>query len=468
MAFLDAPFVMDALALCGRDRETNAKQIIEGLTTMSCRVRVLSHSCDEIRDNLQGVLRRSPGQRFGPTADAMRRSELNLEYAQAVCANPDHFIQNEIGLEVLRWNMDLYPNEHVYFPSKDYEDLLGTLHFHTNISARERDAQSIAVIMRRRSGSQSRDVFKTKFFLITRNHLLAHCAREFCVQRGHLREHEEGPVVTQRRLAALLWLTLGAQDRQELTRRQLLVACERVSQIRPELIDGAMKKLKKVQEADLPKLEALLTQPRSTQMLMDLTLNRQEVVTEENIEEILDMMRKATAEELELEKKKEIRDIRRSAQGEVAEQKEHRVRAEKSLASKKEELAGVRSLLQQNEQRDMDMLQNWADDAAGFQSRALRLEKALLLLLALGLVIAGWLLDTDAMPQYAGFIAWVLAALTFFFAIASINPRLPNVLRPWISRTRDKRFGEKIKKAGRADLLERYEVDWESVIVRKR
>jgi hypothetical protein len=180
------------------------------------------------------------------------------------------------------------------------------------------------------------------------------------------------------------------------------------------------------------------------------------------------MMRKATAEELELEKKKEIRDIRRSAQGEVAEQKEHRVRAEKSLASKKEELAGVRSLLQQNEQRDMDMLQNWADDAAGFQSRALRLEKALLLLLALGLVIAGWLLDTDAMPQYAGFIAWVLAALTFFFVIASINPRLPNVLRPWISRTRDKRFGEKIKKAGRADLLERYEVDWESVIVRKR
>jgi hypothetical protein len=85
------------------------------------------------------------------------------------------------------------------------------------------------------------------------------------VQRRLLKEHEESPVITQRRLAALLWLTLGAQERQELTRRQLLVACERVTQIRPELIDGAMRKLKRVRETDLPKLEALLTQPRSAQ-----------------------------------------------------------------------------------------------------------------------------------------------------------------------------------------------------------
>lgn len=251
--FLDGPFVMDALGLSGSEREKNSKQIIDGIRRMSCQIKVLSHSCDEIRDNLLAVLNKPGGYRFGPTAEAIRRSELKEDFARAVCGNVEHFIQEILHIDVLNWNMNLFPREHDYFPEDAYEDFLGTLHFHDKILARERDAKSIAIIMRRRSGRQSRDVFATRFLLITRNHLLAHCARKFCMQRKLLREHEEGPVITQRRIAALLWLTLGTQEREELTRRQLLVACERVSQIRPELIEKAMRKLKEVREEDLPK-----------------------------------------------------------------------------------------------------------------------------------------------------------------------------------------------------------------------
>ena len=66
--FIDGPFVMDLLGLAGKEREANAKQITNGLKKMSCQLKVFSHSCDEIRDNLRAVLQQPRGQRFGPTA----------------------------------------------------------------------------------------------------------------------------------------------------------------------------------------------------------------------------------------------------------------------------------------------------------------------------------------------------------------------------------------------------------------
>jgi ABC-type multidrug transport system fused ATPase/permease subunit len=256
--------------------------------------------------------------------------------------------------------------------------------------------------------------------LVTRNHLLANYAREFCVQRRLLKEREEGPVITQRRLAALLWLTLGAQERQELTRRQLLVACERVTQIRPELIEGAMRKLKRVRETDLPKLEALLTQPRSAQLLLDLTMNRQEVITDDNIEEILDMMRKTTASEVRdqarEESKKAIEEIRLNTDAEVERQREHSERLTHSLAAKESALSDARALLDRREGADIQMLQRWAEEAANFERRVTKAEQLTLVVLAGVLAAGGWLLDTDAMPTYAATIAYVVAILTFLFA----------------------------------------------------
>jgi hypothetical protein len=91
--FLDGPFVMDLLGLTGRLRENNAKQIVNGLQGMSAQIKVLSHYCDEIRDNLRAVLGQPRGQRFGPTAEAIRRSEVAEDYAQAVAGNVEHFVQ---------------------------------------------------------------------------------------------------------------------------------------------------------------------------------------------------------------------------------------------------------------------------------------------------------------------------------------------------------------------------------------
>jgi len=112
---------MDLLGLGGKERESNAKQIIDGLRRMSCKLEVFSHSCDGIRDNLRAVLQQPRGQRFGPTAEAIRRSELPEDYANAVSNNVEHFVQNEIGIDVTNWGMELFANEHFYFTKEVFE-----------------------------------------------------------------------------------------------------------------------------------------------------------------------------------------------------------------------------------------------------------------------------------------------------------------------------------------------------------
>jgi hypothetical protein len=229
-----------------------------------------------------------------------------------------------------------------------------------------------------------------------------------------------------------------------------------------------MKKLKKVREADLPKLEALLTQPRSAQMLLDLTMNKQDVITEDNIEEILEMMRRTTAEEVKQASKQEMDKLKRKARGDVEKEREHREKLAESLATKSSELEGARSLLERKERADVDMMQRWAEDAAKFHGRAIRGEQLLLMLLAALLAGAGWMLNTNTVPAYAGITAWVAAALTFVFAIAPVIPGFPNVLGRWIVWLRDRRFRRRVQDAGREDLLESHHVDWKSLSVHKR
>jgi hypothetical protein len=203
-------------------------------------------------------------------------------------------------------------------------------------------------------------------------------------------------------------------------------------------------------------------------MLLDLTMNKQEVVTEDNIEEILEMMRKTSADEIREASKKEIEEVRRKARGEVSKERERREELAESLAGKEGELADARVLLDRKENDDVTMMQRWARDAANFQRRAAKGEQLLLVGLAVVLAGAGWVLNTDAAPGHAGIIAWVAAALTFLLAIGPIIPGFPNMLTRWIVRIRDRRFRRRIEDAGRADLLENYYVDWESLSVRKR
>jgi hypothetical protein len=98
-------------------------------------------------------------------------------------------------------------------------------------------------------------------------------------------------------MAALLFLTIGSQEKAELSRRELLESCEAVVNASPEVIEGAKKRLKDVRPENADQIEALLSQPRSIQLLQDLTLGSQTVVGRSDMDLVYEALRESVAEE---------------------------------------------------------------------------------------------------------------------------------------------------------------------------
>ena len=287
--YLDAPVAMEFLGVSGKASRENTEPVIVELQRIGASVRIFGQSVDEIRHNLKAMLENP--RPTGPTAQALARGEVLPEYVAQVCANPGRFLEDG-GIRVAHRTLDQYPAEHAYFTGEQRNEIHGALTFQQNPYARDHDADVTTFIMRQRRGYEDRDIFKSRFLLMTRNGLLAQLVRRRCVESGVLAQSSMPPVVHRRVVTASMWLRtgLGAGDL-EVPKRLLLANCERVLAIRPSVVD-AVKRLTDAlgDEEKVRQLDILVSQHRSTQMLMDKTLGAPSVVNRENLGELFQQM----------------------------------------------------------------------------------------------------------------------------------------------------------------------------------
>jgi hypothetical protein len=248
----------------------------------------------------------------------------------------------KVGIHLKPLSLDQYPNSHVFFDRDQYEDFFESVRWVQEIHPREHDASSVALIMRLREGKQNSDIFKCGYVFVTRNPKFARASRDYCVRSRLISPYQEGPVIHQRELATTAWLRtgLGAED-EKIPKSHLLASCDRVLRIRSEVPQAVAAVLKKVTPEKLEQFELLLQDHRSIRKLADETLNDETVVTSDNAEQLLEVMRRATvAEELakhgeELKK----RDARHRAA-----QKEARRNTEQAQQERDEAVAEVTRL----------------------------------------------------------------------------------------------------------------------------
>jgi hypothetical protein len=293
--FLDGPFVMDILGLSGLERHQNAKYIFSKIVTFGARMYVFSHSLEEIRSNLSGVLNRPAHLRTGPTGDAIRQNAVSEDYARAVMNGPETFVETA-GMQILDARIGVSVADGRYFDETVMSQFGDELRGWSNDMARKRDAQSVAGIMRRRRGRQNRDVFKLSHVLLSHNPGLCRIAHRFCVDEGLIAPDQIGPAIHQRKIAALVWITAGTDERLEISRRQLVANCAVAVRSRPDVIDAMRAKLAEVRPELKEQFDALLSRPRSVQLAMDLTLASENAVKENNIESVFEMIKDSVAE----------------------------------------------------------------------------------------------------------------------------------------------------------------------------
>lgn len=332
--FLDGPMLLGLVGTSGEALQAEAKTIVEALKSIGCRVQVFSESCREAERVLSSYLKASPSDRHGRTHTAVLKREVDRAYVQTVASDIEAAAE-KFGVKVQDYSLNAFPNSHKYFDSERNTDVYSFLYW-DNPLAREHDAFAVTAIMRMRHGKHKNDPLQNSHVFISSNEKLVRKSREYCLQSQLIRETQCGPVVDTRDMATIAWLRTGFENSEKLPTSHMLAQCERVLQVRKDVVENARQQVAKFNPEKTEQFELLLQDNRAVSYLMDTARGSPAPFDPERDQELLDGMldaaikvvRDETSAQLS-EKDKKIRQIRndsRKAQKET--QSEHEARLE--------------------------------------------------------------------------------------------------------------------------------------------
>ena len=277
---LDAPFLLDALGVSGKEKGSNAESVLDMAKKLNCKITTFSHCIQEASSNLKAVLDEQPLNRFGPTGDALRKGEVKEHYVQSVLNNLEA-ICKEKNISIITQKLDEYStSRHKFFAEHHYENLLSKIWWHQNVAPRERDATSTTLIMRLRGNTRTKDLLQAKHVMLSNNPRFAATTQQYCREEGFLDTTQVPPVMHQRQIATILWICSGENEARDVSRKQLLSACETALKTNKEVFEKAREESNEFSDPkERKRLEPLLSTPRSTQILMDKTLGNPQIIT---------------------------------------------------------------------------------------------------------------------------------------------------------------------------------------------
>ncbi len=453
---LDAPLLMDAMGLSGKALQDRAVTLIELLRKLGANIGVFDHTCEEARRNLWTMFEHAVPDRFGPTAEAIRKREVHEGFARTVMDDIAGHAKNILGASVIQQSLASFPNSHQYFSDSLYQEFSDRANWHTRRSAREMDAKSVALIMRRRGGGRSRDPLKSQFLMVSRNRIFCEFSKRFCVENDLIGNRDFGPLIHQRAMAALMMMTMGYQGKKEFSRRQVLGSCERVLRLRKSLPDRVRQKLGEVKPELIDQFNAMLTRPRSVQMLADKTLNTDRVVTNKNVLDLFDSMEKTIGEQFEARAEERIAE-----NAEKFKEKEKNWR--KKIKITEEERFAREAEIRDAKAKDLEMLSGWVSQSVRYQKKLSFIQ--MLIFVSLAIISAVGQIVT----QYFSDIIYIysFAIISGILGVSGVIPGAPNIFKKAIESARDNFLFKRIVDANRSDLWEDFSIDWGSQTIRE-
>jgi len=209
-----------------------------------------------------------------------------------------------------------------------------------NPLARERDAASVAAVMRlRRNGRASMGkVHQAQVVFVTSNIRVAHRADRFTVLHKMRVDREVPPVFTDKQLASLLFVMFGGQGK-ELTQYQLLANCARALEPNNEVMQSMHRFLADLDPIRAAQFRAVMTEDRASQHLVQLTLGEGCISSTQDATAMLEQLERQLGEENRREHDERVKELtaQQKAQTEAITQKHHEEVA--ALKAQQDELA---------------------------------------------------------------------------------------------------------------------------------
>ena len=303
---VDTPLILSFLDLSSSQDTIDARKLFEQIVETGAKVAAFRHSIEEAEGVLKAIQNaRGAGDAYGPSVHRLSHATFRA------------YFESMIGSIARTWtqkrNLEIIPEAathfHKNFSPIDEEELVAAirLSMFDRVLTRERDAKSVAETIRRLGGGHIpiSSVASCRFIFATSNSSLQRRVSDFLARKKFVLDGEFTPIVTSRYLSGLCWLMCGGKSDQSPTMAKLLANCAAALRVRPEIAERTKRFLADVDPEKALHFEALMTNERASQYLIEATLGDVNVVTANNAEDIYEEVQRRAAEKVGVEKDQE-------------------------------------------------------------------------------------------------------------------------------------------------------------------
>lgn len=305
---VDTPLILSYLDLSSTQDTTDVRKLFDQIREMGAKVAAFQHSIEEAEGVLKAIQSaRNAGDAYGPSVHRLSNSLFRA------------YFESMIGAIARAWgqthNFEIIPDAathfHKNFTQIDEAELVSDIRLSAfdRVLTRERDAKSVAETWRRLAGAHIPvgNVASCKFIFATTNASLQRRVNNFLKRKNLLLDGEFNPIVTSRYLSGLCWLLCGGKSDQSPTVAKLLANCAAALRLKPELAERTKRFLAAVDPEKARHFEAMMTNERASQYLVEVTLGDANVITANNAEDIYEEVQRRAAEKVAIEKDNEYR-----------------------------------------------------------------------------------------------------------------------------------------------------------------
>lgn len=298
---LDSPIVLSYLDLSSKQDFEAAQVLVSQLVAAGAKIAAFRHSIEEAEGVLSAIQSaRHVGEAYGPTIPRLANSVYRAFFDS---------MRGRIGLlwgqkfEVIQETAThFYKN----FTEQEEEDLTHWIQLNLldRRLTRERDAKSVAETIRRLGGAHVpiARVAACPFIFVTGNRPLQSRAAQYLRDHEIVLKGEFTPIVTDRYIAGLCWLIAGGKAETSPSTARLLANCAAALRLRPELAERTKRFLADLDAEKATHFEALMTNERASQYLMEVTFGNPDVLTALGAEDVFEEAQRRAAEKVAHEK----------------------------------------------------------------------------------------------------------------------------------------------------------------------
>jgi hypothetical protein len=343
---VDTALILSFLDLSSSQDTIDAKSLFDQMKETGAKIAAYQHSIEEAEGVLRAIQNaRNVGDAYGPSVHRLSNSMFRA------------YFESMIGSVARAWtqihHLEIIPEAathfHKNFTQIEEEELMAAIRLNAvdRVLTRERDAKSVAETMRRLAGAHVplSSVANCRFMFATPNAALQRRVAAYLTRKKFVLEGEFTPVVTSRYLSGLCWLMCGGKSDQSPTMARLLANCAAALRLKPEIAERTKRFLSAIDPEKAKHFEALMTNERASQYLIEVTLGDMSVVTANNAEDIFEEVQRRAAEKVAIEKDQHylgqidaLKDARRAAEEETARLRESLQDTQLEVAARKMEI----------------------------------------------------------------------------------------------------------------------------------